>query len=264
MTLGEKLRQARLEAGLSQRQLCGDEITRNMLSQIEHDTARPSMDTLRYLADRLGKSLGFFLDEESISLPNLAVIRRAREAWASENWTEVIRALEEYRGPDEVFDPEKEMLWALGHLGMTERALGENRRLYALELLARTEPKGYLAEELARRKLLLLAKAGEKVSGDPEALLPGIDAELLVRAGGALEKGAAGRAAALLDAAEDQQAPQWLLLRGRVAMDLEEYAKAVEYLQKIPGTAALLEICYREMGDYQKAYYYACLQRENP
>ena len=32
MELGEKLRLARLEAGLSQRALCGDEITRNMLS----------------------------------------------------------------------------------------------------------------------------------------------------------------------------------------------------------------------------------------
>ena len=29
MELGEKLRNARLEAGLSQRQLCGDAITRN-------------------------------------------------------------------------------------------------------------------------------------------------------------------------------------------------------------------------------------------
>ena len=46
MTLGEKIRQARLEAGLSQRQLCGDTVTRNMLSQIENGSARPSMDTL--------------------------------------------------------------------------------------------------------------------------------------------------------------------------------------------------------------------------
>ena len=34
MELGEKLLQARQEAGLSQRQLCGDVITRNMLSLI--------------------------------------------------------------------------------------------------------------------------------------------------------------------------------------------------------------------------------------
>jgi transcriptional regulator with XRE-family HTH domain len=54
MELGQRLRQARLEAGLSQRQLCGDTITRNMLSLIENGSARPSMDTLRCLAARLG------------------------------------------------------------------------------------------------------------------------------------------------------------------------------------------------------------------
>ena len=43
MELGEKLRLTRLEAGLSQRALCGDEITRNMLSRIENGAARPSM-----------------------------------------------------------------------------------------------------------------------------------------------------------------------------------------------------------------------------
>ena len=46
MSLGEKLRQARLEAGLSQRALCGEEITRNMLSRIENGAAQPSMRTL--------------------------------------------------------------------------------------------------------------------------------------------------------------------------------------------------------------------------
>lgn len=63
MTLGEKLRQARLEAGLSQRQLCGDQITRNMLSQIENGSANPSMATLQYLAQKLNKPVGFFLED---------------------------------------------------------------------------------------------------------------------------------------------------------------------------------------------------------
>ena len=46
MTIGEKIRLARQEAGLSQRQLCGQQVTRNMLSQIENGSARPSVDTL--------------------------------------------------------------------------------------------------------------------------------------------------------------------------------------------------------------------------
>ena len=81
MTLGEKLKQARLEAGLSQRQLCGDVITRNMLSQIENGSARPSMDTLKYLASRLGKPVSYFLEEEAEVPANLAVMER----WFREN-----------------------------------------------------------------------------------------------------------------------------------------------------------------------------------
>ena len=54
MTMGERLRRAREEAGLSQRQVCGDQITRNQLSQLEHDPVGPSVETLRYLAGQLG------------------------------------------------------------------------------------------------------------------------------------------------------------------------------------------------------------------
>ena len=77
MELGSLLKQARLEAGLSQRQLCGEEITRNMLSRIENGSARPSMGTLRYLAARLGKPVSFFLGEAAVS-PNGACLTRAR------------------------------------------------------------------------------------------------------------------------------------------------------------------------------------------
>ena len=77
MELGEKLRQARQDAGLSQRQLCGDTITRNMLSLIEHGTAKPSMETLKLLAARLGKPVSYFLDEEALTSPNHSVMESA-------------------------------------------------------------------------------------------------------------------------------------------------------------------------------------------
>ena len=63
MTMGERLRRAREEAGLSQRQVCGDQITRNQLSQLEHDRVGPSVETLRYLAGQLGRPVSYFLDE---------------------------------------------------------------------------------------------------------------------------------------------------------------------------------------------------------
>ena len=78
MELGQKIRAARQELGLSQRQLCGEEITRNMLSLIENGSAKPSMKTLQYLAVRLGKNISYFLEETAVLSPNQAVMASAR------------------------------------------------------------------------------------------------------------------------------------------------------------------------------------------
>lgn len=73
MTLGQKVRELRLSKQLTQKELAGDFITRNMLSQIENDGAMPSMKTMEYLAGRLEKPIGYFLDEQhdDVSLSNM-------------------------------------------------------------------------------------------------------------------------------------------------------------------------------------------------
>jgi len=63
MTLGQKFRELRLSKQMTQKELAGDFITRNMLSQIENDSATPSMKTMDYLAATLGKPIGYFLDK---------------------------------------------------------------------------------------------------------------------------------------------------------------------------------------------------------
>ena len=80
MDIGNKLRQARLDAGLSQRQLCGDQVTRNMLSLIESGKARPGMDTLSYFAKILGKPMSYFWEEEAVLSPNQQVMEQAEKA----------------------------------------------------------------------------------------------------------------------------------------------------------------------------------------
>lgn len=64
MTLGQKLRQARQARGLTQAQVVGERITRNMLSQIENDLASPSVGTLEYLASVLDVKLAWLLADE--------------------------------------------------------------------------------------------------------------------------------------------------------------------------------------------------------
>ena len=104
MSLGEKLRQARLDAGLSQRELCGGEITRNMLSCIENGTAQPSMRTLQFLAGRLGKPVSYFLEEKAVVSVNQAVMASARQQYDAEQYERAMAALEDYAEPDPVYD----------------------------------------------------------------------------------------------------------------------------------------------------------------
>lgn len=265
MELGEKLRRARLEAGLSQRQLCGDAITRNMLSQIENGSAKPSMKTLQYLAARLGKSVGFFLEEEPAVSPNQGVMESARRLYDSGDYAGAALVLEGYQGPDAVFDREKQLLWVLTHLELAEQAIKDGREPYAESLLEKAGAETvYCGQELERRQLLLLGRLpGHTVSNR----LPSLDGELLLRAGEALAAGEPERAARLLDAAEEQAAPEWCMLRGEVYITMKEYQNAARCFHGAEEahpmeTAQKLELCYRELEDYKRAYEYACKQKK--
>ena len=262
MELGEKLLRARQEAGLSQRQLCGDTITRNMLSQIEHGTARPSMDTLRYLASRLGKPVSFFLEEDVVTSSNLPRMQQARAAWQAGRAEETRQLLKNYGFPDETFAWERQYLMASATLAAAEQALSDGKNLYARQLLEEMEP----FPELERKRLLLLGRIPGTDLPAISRQLPSLDGELLLRAEAALADGKTDRAAALLDAVENREEPGWNLLRGRAFLLQKQYAAAAEYLQKAESAlpkdcAPLLEACFRELGDFQKAYFYACKQR---
>lgn len=261
MTLGQRLRQARQEAGLSQRQLCGDQITRNMLSQIENGIANPSMDTLRYFAARLGKPVGYFLEEAAAS-PNQQIMARAREAQGMQR----LQILQEYQAPDDAFDWERWLLEALCCMDLAEQAVGEKHNGYALELLERAERAGgrtpYYTKELARRNTLLRFAIHPEQAQALEARLPLNMQELYLHAKAALDRGDALLCGRLLDVAP-QSAPLWQFLRAEAYLAQGDYADAVQhYLQAgdQQGVYPKLELCYRELGDYRMAYHYACLR----
>lgn len=266
MELGEKLRQARMEAGLSQKQLCGEEITRNMLSLIENGSAKPSMKTLQYLAGRLGKSVSFFLEETAVVSPNQGIMATARELFDAGNFSETEKVLDTYRSPDPVYDREKEILWALTRLELAKEAMEQQRHLYALALLQQTPVEtAYLSEALNRQKLLLLGSLPQQRVSD---LLPSLDEELLLRASEAFDAGALQRSLDLLQAMEYQDRPKWHLLQGRIRHRMQQWAEATAHLHLSEALfpkecIPLLEICYRELGDFQKAYEYACKQRNS-
>ena len=61
MSFGEKVRYFRQKRNMTQKELAGDFITRNMLSRIETGDASPSLATIEYLTERLGLPKGFLL-----------------------------------------------------------------------------------------------------------------------------------------------------------------------------------------------------------
>ncbi len=61
--IGERIRDIRKRKGLTQAQLVGGEITRNMLSRIENGVALPSLPTLCAIADGLGVPASLLLGE---------------------------------------------------------------------------------------------------------------------------------------------------------------------------------------------------------
>lgn len=260
MELGERIRQARLEAGLSQRQLCGDKITRNMLSQIENGSAQPSMDTLRYLAGRLGKSLGFFLDDDA----QQDLMNRAWASYDSGDDRAALDILEQL--PESGRDKNRvyTLLKSLTLLRLAETGADQGREAYARKLLAQAQAlEVSWLPELKLRRLSIQAELGMSVDFNE---LPDLDDRLYLYAYAAMRSGAPKRAADFLDAAEDHGSTQWHLLRARTLMAQGEYASAAKLLQleekKKPEEAApLLEQCFRELGDFQQAYYYACMQR---
>ncbi|MBR2353049.1 MAG: helix-turn-helix transcriptional regulator [Clostridia bacterium] len=64
MNIGGKIKKLRTAKLMTQSDLAGEEITRNMLSRIENGSANPSLETICYLAKRLHVSPGFLLTEE--------------------------------------------------------------------------------------------------------------------------------------------------------------------------------------------------------
>ena len=263
MELGQKLKQARLDAGLSQRQLCGDTITRNMLSQIENGSANPSLATLQVLSARLGKPLSYF--REDAPSENLVLLHRAEQAQPAEAMT----ILQNYLSPDPILDRWYHLLSCRCCMELAEQAIRETRMEYARKLLAEAAQHNQCTapwESLFQRQLLLLQyRCDTRAAPALAAALPDNTEEMLLRAQAALETGNANLCLSCLTAA-DRQSPKVFLLRGDALMQQKAYAAAADCflaLENIIPTEVYsrLEVCYRELGDFQKAYEYACKQR---
>lgn len=236
MTMGQRILAARQAAGLSQRELAGEEITRNMLSCLERDTANPSVATLRYLSARLGKPVSWFLGEEA---------------------SEGIRALESgdwRRCREQMTAEERKWLEPLILLREAEQAIDDGRIPYAAGLLENLDGRAspLWCSALERHAALLRCRCGIC------ARIPEDDA-LLLKAEQTIAAGHLADAERYL-CAHDRRDARWEYLMGECAFRSGDYPKARAHYHRCEDAMdvrARLEICCREMGDYKMAYFYA-------
>ena len=93
-----------------------------------------------------------------------------------------------------------------------------------------------------------------------------MEQRLLLLAQAAMDRGDPKKAATYL-AAADVREPKWYLLYGQALLEQKAYGEAAQALQVVENqfhTVCLpaLEVCYREMGNFEMAYRYACKARE--
>lgn len=82
MSLGQRIRELRQSRGLTQTQLGGSEVSKSFISLIERGRTRPSVETLRLFARRLGTSVDALLGQDG-HLPETAaesILTLGREA----------------------------------------------------------------------------------------------------------------------------------------------------------------------------------------
>lgn len=69
-SLGKKIKSLRKELGLKQEELTCDILSRTMLSKIENDKVTPSIYQLNHISKKLGYSVDYFLQTDSLSYSN--------------------------------------------------------------------------------------------------------------------------------------------------------------------------------------------------
>ena len=125
MTVGEKIRLRRKELGLTQREVAGEKMTRNLICRIERGDCLPSLDTLRSIAAALSVPVAYLVSEKddfaecavNEALPDL------RRAYAAGRYADCLTLIG--RIPTEGIADEVAYLAAAASLGLAERSMRE-------------------------------------------------------------------------------------------------------------------------------------------
>jgi tetratricopeptide (TPR) repeat protein len=132
--LGERLRQLRVAAGLTQTELAGERFSKEYLSQIERGKTRPTPETIDWLAGRLGVDAGFLANgvsgDERARVE--AVLARAEALSEAHHYDEAVGEYDRGRGAIAASGSIELEVRALSGEGWARQQRGEVREGLAL------------------------------------------------------------------------------------------------------------------------------------
>lgn len=286
MTLGQRIRSARIEKGLTQRQLVGDHITRNMLSKIENDSATPSVRTLEYLAHQLEMPVSYFIADsifsDGSSPDGLDEMRKAYKEGRYIDCIELLEKSKEVGTTDEGY-----LLRVRSLLGAAHEALKNGNVSVAKEYADSADyynKQGiYYSAAVDAEMSLLLAECAlvldisefEYNAKEFERAVREIsfnDRYKLDRSEYLIRQGETELAHKMLDEVKSSDKimdARMYYLYGLCYIESGRFADAIEPLKNAEAIAEnndiyhCLERCYMELEDYKLAYYYAAKQLNN-
>lgn len=170
---GAAIRRLRKEKGWTQSVLCGEVISRNLLSQVETGKVYPSLQTMQYLADRLEVpiSLFFLSDAQREVLEEHRVFPEIHRAWSEKRYADCLQLCASLPLPtDRVCYFRAEAQYRMGYDCYLLGKLNDAAKWFrmALDQRVHSAAAGAAEEMLARIRLILTDGMHSPLySGDP-------------------------------------------------------------------------------------------------
>lgn len=170
--LGKRIKEARLAKKMTQSELVGTFITRNMLSRIESGNACPSVKTLEYLAGRLDLPAGSLISDETPDTTetersdrNAQQLITVKRLYKESDYPACIKAAEKLNGSE--FEDEGQAITARCCIALSEKAMNSGDKAaavkYAKQALELADKGIYKSREISVDATLKLSEiAGEK------------------------------------------------------------------------------------------------------
>lgn len=170
--LGKRIKEARLARKMTQSDVVGDFITRNMLSQIESGTANPSVKTLTYLAKVLQLPVNYLLpdeletydDSENAVNADFAALNNMKNAYKREDYMAAAELAKDFCAPESVISDEANAILARSYLELAKKSDSPREAIALVKKAEQSADKGiYKSREVKTEILVLMDELAEKL-----------------------------------------------------------------------------------------------------